>query len=118
MEPYEIEWARAFALTLAIELPLYVLLLRREGFGARTAFGAGLAANVVSHPLLWFAFPMFEPYVAYAAAGEAMVIAIEVAVIYTAGRMARIRMHTARVVTVVVVVNAVSMAIGFTVTTI
>ena len=112
MEPYELEWARAFALTLAIELPLYVLLLRREGFGARTAFGAGLAANVVSHPLLWFAFPMFEPYVAYAAAGEAMVIAIELAVVYAAGRMARIRMRTARTVAVVVVVNAVSMVVG------
>ena len=117
MEPYELEWARAFALTLAIELPLYFLLLRREGFGARTALGAGLAANALSHPLLWFAFPMFEPYVAYAAAGEAMVIAVEVAVVYAAGRMARVRMHIARIVTVVVVVNAVSMVVGFAVTT-
>ena len=113
MEPYALEWARAFALTLAIELPLYFLLLRREGFGARTALGAGLAANAVSHPLLWFSFPMFEPYVAYAAAGEAMVIGVEVAVVYAAGRMARIRMRTVRIVAVVIVVNAVSMVVGF-----
>jgi hypothetical protein len=112
VEPYELEWARAVALTLAMEQPRYFLLLRREGFGARTALGAGLAANVVSHPLLWFAFPMFEPYVAYAAAGEAMVIGVEVSVVYAAGRMARIRVRTPRIVAVVIGVNAVSMVVG------
>ena len=50
-------WLRAFALTVAIELPVAVALLRAPGAAAPIARRAGLVlfANLASHPLLWFA---------------------------------------------------------------
>jgi len=43
------------ALTLAVELPVALLVLRRQGL--KKALLAGLIANLVSHPLLHFALP-------------------------------------------------------------
>jgi hypothetical protein len=51
-------WLRAFALTLLIELPVAVPLLRasaRPDAPAWRRAGLVLFANLASHPLLWFA---------------------------------------------------------------
>ena len=45
-------WLRAFAITLAVELAVAVPILRDRGFSARIA--AVAAANLASHPILWF----------------------------------------------------------------
>jgi hypothetical protein len=45
----------AFGLTLAIELPLYVLGLRLlVGVDSGKSLTAGLLGNLASHPLIWF----------------------------------------------------------------
>ena len=48
-------WPLAFALTLAIEVPVYVAALSLVGsVRPWRAVVLGVAVNVVSHPLLWF----------------------------------------------------------------
>ena len=106
---YELQWARAFAITLAIELPMYTWLLRRAGWSAPRALAGGFAANALSHPLLWFALPRFEPYWLFAATGEAMVVAVEWGVLAVLARK-----RDARLAVIVLVVNAASMLVGFT----
>lgn len=49
-------WARAFALTLGSELALGPWLLPREESRQRR-LAAVTAANVLSHPAVWFVFP-------------------------------------------------------------
>ncbi len=50
-------WLRAFGLTLLVELSIAVPLLARvEPRTARRA-AAVLAANLATHPLVWFMFP-------------------------------------------------------------
>jgi hypothetical protein len=56
--PFVLLWCKAFGLTLAIELPIAVRLLRgaaHPSIGRRTA--AVLLANLASHPVVWFVFP-------------------------------------------------------------
>ena len=43
------EYLRAFCLTLAVEIPIYVLTLR----GHRRALWAGLTANLATHPAFY-----------------------------------------------------------------
>jgi hypothetical protein len=52
-----VNWFTAFTLTLLVELPVYVLLLRRWCRPARAA-ALGLVANLVTHPALWFTLKM------------------------------------------------------------
>lgn len=76
------EYALAFAVTCAVELPVYALVLTRAfGVRPRTAVLAGLVANAVTHPLLWLAMRPFTDGVGeYAIAfvvGEVLVCAVE-----------------------------------------
>lgn len=51
-------WLTAFLLTLAIEVPVAGgLLVRHEASRARLA-GKLVFANLATHPLVWFAFPL------------------------------------------------------------
>lgn len=50
-------WLRAFALTVAIELPVAVPLLGRIEPGRVRRVTAVTIANLATHPLVWFAFP-------------------------------------------------------------
>ena len=109
---YVEEWARAFALTLVIEVPLYMGLLRREGFTARSAFGAALAVNACSHPLFWFALPPFAPEAAFLAVGEMLVVAVETAILYAWATYINAKRRFGRLLFIVLVVNAVSMGVG------
>ena len=113
MDGYELEWARAFALTLGIEVPLYFWLLCKLGFRAHSALGAAIVANAISHPILWFVLPRFEPYAAFAATGEAVVLVIETLVIMAWSVAFKPRLRWKNVIGVVVFVNAASMAAGF-----
>jgi len=76
-------WAEAFALTLAIEVPLALVVLR--GPRARVAVVAALA-TAITHPLLCFVLlpALPGPWVARVIPGEVVVIAIE-AVVYALG---------------------------------
>jgi hypothetical protein len=109
---YELQWARAFALTLGVEVPLYFWLLCRQGVRAHMALGAAIVANAISHPVFWFALPPFEPYAAFVAAGEAMVIIIEALVIMAWGVAFKPRLRAWSVIALVVFVNLMSMLVG------
>ncbi|HXJ19193.1 MAG TPA: hypothetical protein VMT03_03095 [Polyangia bacterium] len=50
-------WLRAFGLTLLIELPLAVPLLARVETSRLRRVAAVVAANLATHPLVWFLFP-------------------------------------------------------------
>jgi hypothetical protein len=53
---YVAEWARVFALTLAVEMVVAVPLLGREQRLARRS-AAVLFAQLATHPLVWFVLP-------------------------------------------------------------
>jgi hypothetical protein len=97
-------YAAALALTLTIEVPLYVGLAaltgrRPDSTGVLVAVGV----NVVSHPLLWFAL---EPTIGFWAA-EALVAAAEGAV---AARV--LRLSLADALAIAVVANGCSLLAG------
>ena len=72
------------ALTLALELPVVVVLLRPH-CGAWRSFLAGLLASSVTHPLLWYAWPLVVSpyqYARYVATGEALVVVVETVVLH------------------------------------
>ena len=70
-------------LTLGVEVPLVLLLLRRTCSWLRSGLAA-VTASGITHPLLWFVWPrVVSPYryVWYVATGESLVVSIE-AVVY------------------------------------
>jgi hypothetical protein len=50
-------WAFAFAVTLLIELPIVLRVLRPSGLPTSTLFAICLIANLTTHPVVWFVFP-------------------------------------------------------------
>lgn len=51
------EWFAAFALTVVVEVPIVVLLLRGQARVGVPRLGIlALYANLASHPLVWFVF--------------------------------------------------------------
>ena len=70
-------------ITLAVELPVVVAVAVAAGLRARNALAAGIVANALTHPLLWF---VVAPW-AYDRLGvpgvgiaEALVVAVEATV--------------------------------------
>ncbi|HEU0029719.1 MAG TPA: hypothetical protein VFQ53_03730 [Kofleriaceae bacterium] len=74
-------WLYAFAWTLALELPVYVVVLRRSFTAWWPPCALALAVNLVTHPLLWFAFPQLSPWPLHLVVSEACVIAVEAAIV-------------------------------------
>jgi len=72
-EGYVTLWLVAYVWTLAIELPIMVLVTRhafvRWWVPCLFAFGV----NTVTHPSLWFLFPRFEPYETWLLVAEGVV---------------------------------------------
>jgi uncharacterized membrane protein YfcA len=65
-------WAVAFALTQALEMPIYWRVSR----SLRVAF----FASALTHPLVWFVFPMLEalvPWIAAMVAAEVFAVLVE-----------------------------------------
>ncbi len=50
-------WAVAFALTVLVELPVMTLGTRDLGLPLPRRLAVALLAQVLTHPLVWFAFP-------------------------------------------------------------
>lgn len=95
-------WLLAFLWTLALELPIYMAILGKRGRSIALAF----AVNAVTHPLLWFAFPRFDPYWHYVLAGELCVVATEALLIALV--IGRVR----RAIVASIVANSVSTVLG------
>lgn len=76
-------WARAFAFTLALEVPLFVLVGWWLARGSERApiwrlAVAGAAGTMMTHPLLWFVWPLIvHDYTAYIVSGELIVATVE-----------------------------------------
>lgn len=63
-------WLIAFLLTLGVELPVVWLVLRRETSPGRI-LAACLAANLMTHPVVWFLLPrLFSSYLSYLIVAE------------------------------------------------
>lgn len=54
------KWVIAFAWTLWIEVPLYLIALRHTKIDFAQAFTIAIAVNVFTHPALWYIFPRFD----------------------------------------------------------
>lgn len=101
-------WARAFALTLAVEVAVAVPLIgRREPLWRRLE--AVALAQLLSHPAVWFIFPRLElgrlPFLVVA---EGWAIGIEL-LLY---RLAFVTVPWSRVLAVSALANGASFAFG------
>mgnify|MGYP000268296162 CR=1 FL=1 len=83
---YHERYLVAAALTLAVELPIVFLLVRQAGpdLPFRRVVGAALAANVLTHPALWYVPYFLIPralsprhWGTYVLVGEGAVVAVE-----------------------------------------
>jgi len=102
-------WQVAFALTLACELPVYVLALRRPLDGTWRALAVGVAVNVATHPLAWaLAVRGALPYLAI----EGGVWLVEAALIYAAARAWRRRLPIHESLLVSLAANGFSAGVG------
>jgi hypothetical protein len=72
-------WLQAYALTLAIEVPIAVGLLWRR-VPIREAAACALLATTLTHPALWYLAPRFEPYATWVLVMEVLVFSVEAAV--------------------------------------
>ena len=77
-------WWPAFLLTIAIETPIYALVLRRR-VGLRRAVAASLLLNAATHPLAWHVYGL-RPSPAGYVIGEALVWLAEAVLLYGASR--------------------------------
>lgn len=106
----------AFALTCAVELPVYcALLMVLARIPAYAAVGLGLAVNVVTHPLLWLAFDAIArmPYAAAFGLAELAVCTVEWVLLAVALRRRGVGRGT--LAAIVVVANGLSAAVGLAV---
>ena len=76
MTIYAEAWLAAFILTCLIEAPIYGLLLYKK-IGFYRSILLAFILNALSHPILWFVLPKFEPYYLWLAFGESTVVIIE-----------------------------------------
>lgn len=108
------QYAVAFALTCAVELPVYgALLAGAGGMRMRAVLLTALAVNVMSHPLLWLGMGRYQHstvgYLVAFLVGEVLVCLIEGAVFAVALRRTLPR---GLLWPTVVLANAVSAGLG------
>jgi hypothetical protein len=99
----------AYLLTLAVEPPLWALLLRRAlGVPARRGYRDALLANATSHPLTWLVLyrPLPEGYAALVAV-EAFAVAWEAGLLRW-----RVGRDAGTLAALSLVANAASLALG------
>ena len=74
-------WLRYFGFTLAVEIPVYIFLTRKDVPASR-ALIAAVICSAVTHPLLWFAwkplvYSLGGHFAQYIVSGEILVSLIE-----------------------------------------
>jgi hypothetical protein len=104
-------WLFAFVWTLAIELPIYTIVLARC-FQARWAVVVlTLAVNLATHPALWFVLPRSWPH--DIAIGEAAVVVVEAALVaIVLGQRVPLSQAVPRAVAAALLANAASYLAG------
>lgn len=98
-------------ITLAVELPVVVAVAVAAGLRARTALAAGLVANALTHPLLWFVVAPWA-YDRLGVPGVAIAEALVVAVEATVYRRRLHAMGSGLCISVAALANALSWGIG------
>jgi len=88
-------WAKSFAFTLAIEIPIFILVARLGSSIPRAPIWrlalAGAAGTCLTHPFLWFVWPRLAlGYDAYIVSGELIVAVVEVFTFYAIARPIRL----------------------------
>ena len=103
-------WFTAFVLTLAIELPIVAMLLRRAEPDVRRRIALAVFANLMTHPAVWYVFSQLFLIgtLEYALAAEGWAIAAE-AVFYV---VAIRGLSVSRAFAVAVLANGASFAVG------
>ncbi len=101
-----VAWLIAFAATLALEVPVYTLALRRRLGGSRAALLA-LALNAVTHPSAWW-LTRQASWTRYTSV-EIGVWLVEAALAWLAGRGA---LPAGEALLVALVANALSAGVG------
>ncbi|MBI5534712.1 MAG: hypothetical protein HY898_18445 [Deltaproteobacteria bacterium] len=69
-------WLKAFVLTLAIEIPIASMVLRPKAVGRARLVLLLAFANLATHPVVWFVFPMLPVDRYLAAASSALPFAV------------------------------------------
>lgn len=106
------EWSRAYLATQVIEVPIVVGWLRgRLPFGE--ALPLAILASTLTHPLLWYAWPAFEPRWLQIGTGEAVVWLVEALLYATWLRRAGVADAARTGLLVACLANASSMLTGF-----
>jgi hypothetical protein len=108
----------ALAVTLAVEVPVWTVLLRQVSrVGTRSAFVIGVGVNVISHPVFWFVlYPVLASGVGDWAAlvlSESAVVAAETAMASRATRFIGERTPVTLFFGMAVSANLLSIAAGF-----
>lgn len=109
-------WIRAFAFTLAVEVPLFILLGKVIGrlksdqpISIPRLALAGAAGTCITHPLLWFVWPLvITSYTPYIVSGELLIATVESFTFYYLARSIPFRCA----VMISFIVNAVSYGLG------
>jgi hypothetical protein len=84
-------WLAAFALSLAVEVPVFVLVARKQVPAWRAAV-AGAAGTCLTHPLLWFVWVrVIEDYSLFIVLGELLVCCIETLTFWALARPVPLR---------------------------
>ncbi len=110
MAAYEYRFLQAFALTLLIELPVFLFLhskLARRAAPLTTLLVVGACASALTLPYVWFVFPAFLQGLPYVVLSEAFAVAAE-AVLYAAW----LRLAPARSLALSVACNVASYLVG------
>jgi len=84
MSPSPLLWLAAFVWTLAVELPIYVVWLRRRMRRWWAPCLLAFVVNLATHPAFWYGFPRFGPYWLYVLVGEVCVVIVETAIVVAA----------------------------------
>jgi hypothetical protein len=104
------EWFAAFLMTIVVEVPIVVVMLRRSEPDLARLAGIALFANLASHPAVWFVFTQLflvgTPE--YLVAAEGWAVAIEAAFYVVVIR----GVSMPRALAVSLVANAASFAVG------
>lgn len=104
------EWFAAFALTIAVEVPLVVLLVRDQRIELARLLVVVVMANLATHLAFWYVFTQLLDVgtLEYVLVGEAWAVAAEAVFFWAAFATLGLR----RAALVAVITNAASFAVG------
>ena len=106
-------WPWAFAATIVLETPIIALAVKRQ-LGVPRALGLAVLLQVLTHPVLWFVLPRFQPYWAWVLAAESLVVVAEAIALTVALRWTPMpwRQAAVRGLAISMLANVFSTAIG------